>query len=48
MERNRERLFAMIDRVHDQNKDVPAEVIEGEVAEAITQVRNQAVRRTRR
>jgi prevent-host-death family protein len=40
--RSRERLFAMIDKVHEANRDVPVEVIEAEVAEAIRKARAHA------
>lgn len=46
MERSRERLFAMIDQVHERNKDLPAEVIQAEVDAAVAQVRRQAARLT--
>jgi len=39
MERSRERMFAMMDRVHERNKDVPLEVIQSEVDEAIAAAR---------
>lgn len=42
MERSRERMFAMMDRVHERNKDVPLEVIEAEVDEAIAAARRPA------
>jgi PHD/YefM family antitoxin component YafN of YafNO toxin-antitoxin module len=35
----RRRLFAMIDKVHEANRDVPVEVIEANVAEAIRKIR---------
>ncbi|MBI2767009.1 MAG: hypothetical protein HYX53_14005 [Chloroflexi bacterium] len=46
MERRRDELFAMIDRVHERNKDVPSEVIEAEVRQAVAAVRQQAARST--
>jgi len=41
IERRREQLWQMIEEVHERNKDVPYEVIEAEVAEAIRQVREE-------
>lgn len=46
MERNRERLFAMIDQVHERNKDAPVEIIQADVDEAIAKIRKQAAPRT--
>ena len=46
MERDRERLFSMIDRVHEQNKDVPPQVVQDAIDEAIAAVRKQAARPT--
>jgi prevent-host-death family protein len=45
-ERERESLWAMIEEVHERNKDVPYEVIQQEVDEAIREVRQEARRRT--
>jgi prevent-host-death family protein len=45
IERNRERLREMIEEVHERNTDVPYEVIQKEVDEAIREVR--AERRAR-
>jgi len=39
LERSRDRFWAMVDEVHERNQDVPAEVIEAEVREAIRAVR---------
>jgi len=39
MERSRERLFELIEKAQERNKDVPYEVIEKEVATAIKEVR---------
>lgn len=39
MERGRDRMFDMIEEVHERNKDVPYEVIEKEIDEAIREVR---------
>lgn len=41
MERSRERLFELIDSAQSHNKDVPHEVIETDVAEAIKEARAQ-------
>ena len=35
----REQFFAMIDEVRERNKDIPSEVIEAEVEEAVREVR---------
>ena len=48
MERNRERLFEMIDKVHELNRDVPIEEIEEDVRLAIAEVREQAYGTTSR
>ena len=42
LERGRERLFELIERAHERNKDVPYEVIEQEVAAALNEVRSRA------
>lgn len=42
MERSRERLFQLIEKAQEKNKDVPYEVIEEEVAEAVREVRQRA------
>ena len=42
MERSRERMFSMMDEVHRRNADVPPEVLEAEVAEALDAVRRQS------
>ena len=42
MERSRERLWEMIEEVQQRNKDVPYEVIQQEVDEAIREVRAEA------
>jgi prevent-host-death family protein len=47
LERNRERLFAMIDEVQARNANVPPEVIEAEVDEAVRAVRREARQRAR-
>ena len=39
LERSRDRLFELIEKNWERNKDVPYEVIEREVAEAIREVR---------
>jgi len=44
-QKRRERLFAMIDDVHARNADVPPDVIEREVAEAVQHVRHEATQR---
>jgi prevent-host-death family protein len=42
MERSRERLFQLIEKAQEKNKDVPYETIEQEVAEAVWEVRQRA------
>jgi prevent-host-death family protein len=44
-QQRRDAFFAMIDAVHACNADVPPEVIEREVAEAVQHVRHEAVHR---
>lgn len=46
IEENRKELWKMIDELHERNKDVPPEVIEAEVDEAVREVR--AARKARR
>ena len=41
MERSRERLFELIEKAQERNKDVPYEVIEREIELAIREVREQ-------
>jgi prevent-host-death family protein len=41
MERSRDRLFELIEKAQERNKDVPYEVIEREVELAIREVREQ-------
>ena len=41
LEQSRERLFELVDRVQESNKDVPFETIEREVAAAIEEVRGR-------
>ena len=43
-QQHREQFFAMIDAVHARNAEVPTEVIEQEIAEAVHAVRQQATR----
>ena len=43
-QQRREQFFAMIDAVHARNAEVPSEVIEQEIAEAVHAVRQQATR----
>jgi len=43
-QQRREQFFAMIDAVHARNAEVPTEVIEQEIAEAVHAVRQQATR----
>lgn len=45
MERDRQRLFDMIEEVHERTKNVPPEVIEQEIQEAIREVRAEAASR---
>src|SRR2546426_3155976 len=40
-QQHREQFFAMIDAVHARNADVPSEVIEQEIGEAVQAVRKQ-------
>jgi len=42
-QQRREQFFAMVDAVHARNAEVPPEVIEREVAEAVQHVRHEAV-----
>ncbi len=44
-QQRREQFFAMIDAVHARNADVPPDVIEHDVAEAVQQVRHEAAQR---
>ena len=39
LEQNRKRLFEMIDKVHERNRDVPDDEIAAEVDEAVREVR---------
>ena len=41
MERSRDRLFELIEKAQERNKDVPYEVIEREIELAIREVREQ-------
>jgi prevent-host-death family protein len=41
MERSRDRLFELIEKAQERNKDVPYEVIQREVEQAIREVREQ-------
>jgi prevent-host-death family protein len=41
LERGRERLFELIEKAQERNKDVPYEVIEQEVAAALSEVRKR-------
>ena len=43
-QQRREQFFAMIEAVHARNAEVPSEVIEQEIAEAVHAVRQQATR----
>ena len=47
MERSRERLFELIEKNWERNKDVPYEEIEREVQEAIKEVRGQRQEKVR-
>jgi prevent-host-death family protein len=40
-QKRRERFFAMIDDVHARNADVPPDIIEREIAEAVQHVRHE-------
>lgn len=40
MERNREDLFAIMEQMHERTKDIPDEVIQDSIDEAIAYVRN--------
>jgi len=42
MNRNRERMWDLIEKAQQRNKDVPPEVIEREIEEAIREVRAEA------
>ena len=39
LERSRERLFALVEKAQERNRDVPYEVIQQEIAAAIAEVR---------
>ena len=41
LERGRERLFQLIEKAQERNKDVPYEVVEQEVAAALSEVRGR-------
>jgi prevent-host-death family protein len=41
MERARKRMIDMIEEVHERNKDVPPEVLEREIEQAIREVRGE-------
>lgn len=41
MSRNREKFFELIERIQARNADIPTEVIEREIAEAVREVREQ-------
>lgn len=43
-QQHRDQFFAMIDAVHARNAEVPSEVLEQEIAEAVRAVRQQATR----
>jgi prevent-host-death family protein len=43
-QQHREQFFAMIDAVHARNAEVPSEVLEQDIAEAVRAVRQQATR----
>src|SRR3989304_2831981 len=45
MERSRERLWELIEKAQERNKDVPYEVIEREVEEAIGEVRAEQAKK---
>ena len=47
MERSRERLFELIEKNWERNKDVPYEKIEREIQEAIKEVRGQRQEKVR-
>ena len=47
-ERNRRRLFDLIDTVHKKNRDVPPEQIDAAITQAITEVRQQKRRQSKR
>ena len=42
LERSREHLFELIEKAQEENKDVPYEVIEREVAAAVAEVRGRS------
>jgi prevent-host-death family protein len=43
-QQHRDQFFAMIDAVHARNAEVPSEVLEHEIAEAVRAVRQHALR----
>ena len=48
IERSRERLMELIEKAQARNKDVPSEVIEADIAEAIRAVRAEQAKRQKR
>jgi len=44
MERSRERLFTLIDEIHQRNKDVPYEEVQADVDAAVREVRDETAR----
>jgi prevent-host-death family protein len=50
LERSRERLFSKIERIHGRNRDVPADVVDREIALAVEEARaeTRANKRPRR
>lgn len=48
IERSRERLWELIEQARERNRDVPPELIEREVDEAVREVRGKKPLRTRR
>ncbi len=48
LEQERERMIELLDRTHERNKDVPYEVIEREVEQAIREVREGYGKKTRK
>ncbi|HLF77846.1 MAG TPA: type II toxin-antitoxin system prevent-host-death family antitoxin [Dehalococcoidia bacterium] len=48
MTSNRDELFKMIEEIHERNRDVPPEVIQAEIDEAIREVRREKQKSTDR
>jgi prevent-host-death family protein len=47
IERSRKEMLELIERAQERNKDVPQEVIEREIAEAIAEVRDKSAKKAK-